>query len=144
MNKYCKDALYHAWTNTPSEVVSEYNKEYYKKHAQDWVTRKEKRNEANNSILSVGSSMNEAPKITSTGNSAKTENKKFTPDYEYGGQVLYDIVQGAKKTIETGIEFISTLFSNKKQRHIEKGDYDSTIVGVIKSGIKWLKSWMSN
>lgn len=139
-SKYFKEYLQHAWTNTPSSVISDYNREYYKKHANDWVVRKNKRLNSALSTTTAGS----VPKITNTSNSTTKSNSGWKgPDLEYGGEKLYDIVHATssviKTTINAGKRFIDSIIDWRKDVHIRRQDKGSTIGGMIKSGLKWIK-----
>ena len=82
MNKYCKDALYHAWTNVSPEKVSSYNRGYYQKNKLDWVTRKKKREENTHNYLNSELSNN------------RIDNTKVAKDssISVGGKIMDRIV----------------------------------------------------
>ena len=134
MNKYCKDALYHAWTNVSPEQVSEYNKGYYAEHKNDWVIRKQKQMEKKkNPIFNHGASNN--------GVQSGTGEKFGIKDIANGAKKTYDFV---KNTIETGKNFINRIIDWRKEVHKERGDTSSTFVSVIKSGFEWLKNYFKS
>lgn len=130
MNKYCKDALYHAWTNTSKEEVSNYNKDYYSKHKEDWVTRK--LNRQSNKVMS-----------SNIGNSSKNveESKRKHLDYEKAGGILYDIIEAGKNFIKNAID---TTIEWRKTVHEERHDTSNTIGALLKSGWNWLKNWFNS
>lgn len=134
MNKHCKDALYHAWTNVSPEEVSAYNKGYYADHKLDWVRRKQERlNKVQSSILDEASSNN-----SSSGYSS--EHKYIAPDYEWAGEKTYDILHA---TIDLGKKFINKFTDWRKEVHTKRQDTTNTIPALIKSGINWLKNWLN-
>lgn len=131
MNKRCKDALYHAWTNTTPEQVSAYNRGYYQKNKADWVTRKEKREQHNYWNSSILNANTDKAFLTKVGE--KTREKL---DFEKAGEKVYDAVDAGKKAIETVIE-------NRKKVHEERGDVTNTIFAILKRGFSWLSKWFS-
>lgn len=135
-NKIFKDYLAHAWVNTSPEEISNYNREYYKQHALDWVKRKEKRK---NTTLAPAT--DRIPKVSNTASSGSSGWKGA--DLEYGGEKLYDIVHVTssviKATINAGKRFIDSIIDWRKDVHIRRQDKGSTIGGMIKSGLKWIK-----
>lgn len=137
-NRYFKDYLQHAWVNTDPSVVSNYNREYYKKHANDWVIRKNRR--LNGTLTSSNS--DSIPNITNTavgGNSNTSTKKSFRPNLDYGGQKVYDIVHAMSSVVDVGKRLINTIIEWRKEVHIRRQDKGSTIGGMIKAGLNWIK-----
>lgn len=130
MNKRCKDALYHAWTNTTPEQVSAYNRGYYQKNKADWVTRKKQRARAS----SVSKAISSTPPTRTKSGIARL-------DFEKTGGILYDIVEAGKNFIKN---VVNTTIEWRKTVHEERHDTSNTIGALIKSGWNWLKNWFNS
>jgi hypothetical protein len=111
--------------------VSNYNREYYKKHSKDWVTRKMKR------ARTIGEVKEKEPeKIVNEHNywnkELRNEDKDYiVPDYEWAGEKAYDV-------INTGKETIKGILEEKKQQRIEAGTQSASIMSMIKKGLERL------
>ena len=127
-NKMFKDYLAHAWVNTSPEVISNYNREYYKQHANDWVTRKNKRMNKEESVIDSGTNEHNYwnPVL-------RNEDKPYiVPDYEWAGE------KGAELVI-AGKEKIGEILEERKQERIERGTQTASIGYLIKQGFDRLK-----
>lgn len=131
-NKIFKDYLAHAWVNTSPEEISNYNRAYYKQHALDWVKRKEKRKN-----VTLASAVDSVPKVLNTASSGSSGWKG--PDLQYGGEVLYDIVSAGSSFVKAIINTGKDIIDWRKDVHIRRQDRGSTIGGMIKAGLNWLK-----
>ena len=131
MNKYCKDALYHAWTNVSPEDVSAYNREYYNKNKQDWVDRKKKREENahnywNSEILNAKVSSEDKYGLD-TPRKSVYENLNF----EKAGEFAFDV-------INTGKKIISSIVNGIKSKREREGTTSNSIISILKRGFQWL------
>lgn len=143
MNKYCKDALYHAWINVSPEDVSAYNRKYYHKNKQDWVTRKKKREENahnywNNELPNSNRIHDtKATKDDNTSVGGKIMDRIVNKlDLEKTGGEVYDVVNSGNKAVENFIE-------SRKETRKKEGSTTNSILSILKRGFDYLSKLFS-
>lgn len=125
MNDKVRNALYHAWSQTPEGKENEriYNASYYKLHRnkiiQNVLDRRKKRKESGISLFdSIVTSLDKAygDKLAKTGG----------VDYRKSGETVYDMVHA---TVDIGKRFLR-LFGGKTLKEASS---------FYSRGFKWLK-----
>ena len=134
MNDKVRNALYHAWSQTPEGKENErtYNASYYKLHRnkiiQNVLDRRKKRKESGISLFdSIVTSLDDAYSARLAKNRASS---KLSPmekiDYRYGGEKVYDVVH----TMTEAGKWVINRFEKTLIR--DTGD-------TYKQGFEWLK-----